>query len=317
MRYRATDIDRIAKHIMQMVEEDLIGSGIFYRTFFRCKSSKSLNKKLINKNSDGSFKYGSDRKKLQDIMGVRVNLYFIDDLDLITNFVRTKYANLFEDATIDQNTTTEFKPIRINLIFRLPEKFLGEFRQVVSDQRIDSTFELQLRTVHSEGWHEVEHDLRYKCQNDWEPYPEMSRIFNGYLAALETQEWSMIQLFDQLSHKHYKKGNINALLKTKLRIRFDDNSLSPRLEELIKNNGSFIRELYKLNRISVISLLLYQRPLVPLNLDNIVYIINTFFIKDPIVTSWTPEIILNTLKTTTRFANDIPAIKAKELLEHG
>jgi putative GTP pyrophosphokinase len=296
MKYRPNDIDRIAKLITQRVEEDFANSGIFYRIFFRCKSSGSLNEKLETKNLDGSLKYDGRNKFLRDIIGIRVNLYFVDDLEIVTEFIQSKYKSLFEEETIDENNTTEFKPTRINLIFKVPTEFLSEFRGVIKDQRIDSTFELQLRTVLSEGWHEVEHDLRYKCQSDWDPYPEMSRMFNGYLAALETQEWSMLQLFNQISYNHYKNDNLSALIRTKLRIRFTDDESTPRVASLIQDSDAFRREFFKLDRGRIIRLLLNGTHPFPLSFDNIIYLINYCFIRDENILASTPEFILSSLK---------------------
>ncbi|MBK7959276.1 MAG: hypothetical protein IPK03_14995 [Bacteroidetes bacterium] len=36
---------------------------------------------------------------------------------------------------------------------------------MVNNSLVDSTFEVQLRTILSEGWHEIDHDLRYKSIN--------------------------------------------------------------------------------------------------------------------------------------------------------
>ena len=57
-----------------------------------------------------------------------------------------------------------------DFISALPEGFKG---------RIEPTFKIQIRTVFSEGWHEVEHDLRYKCKDDWEGCELYSHTLNG------------------------------------------------------------------------------------------------------------------------------------------
>lgn len=295
MNYRPNDIDRLAKQIMQEVASDFSNSGIFHRVFFRCKSNKSLDRKLSITNSDGTLKYDSKDKRIRDLVGIRVNLYFVDDLEIITEFIKSKYADLFEEETIDENKTTEFKPTRINLIFRIPRAYISEFRQVVKDDRIDATFELQLRTIFSEGWHEVEHDLRYKCQSDWEPYPEMSRMFNGFLAALETQEWSMIQLFDRIAYQHYKNDNLNGLIRMKFRIRFEDAGLSPDLVQLINSNDVLQKDMFKLDRNKFVDILLKKTPMVPLTFDNVFFIINYYFLRNDAILSRMPEILAGQL----------------------
>ena len=53
-----------------------------------------------------------------------------------------------------------------------------------------------------EGWHEIEHDMRYKTNfaDDafWKGNPDLSRILNCIVANLELCDWSMIHLFDQI-----------------------------------------------------------------------------------------------------------------------
>ncbi len=200
MNYNPRDIERIAKSVASEIEDEIAKAGIFYRIFFRCKDQKSLSRKLDSKTKEGEAKYNGTSKFLRDIIGIRVNLYFVDDLNIVTNYIKEKYQSRFLEETIDQNKATEFKPTRINIIYSLQNDYKTEFREVVPDVRIDSAYELQLRTVFSEGWHEVEHDFRYKCSDDWTLYPDLSRTFNGILASLETHEWSTIQMFERLSY---------------------------------------------------------------------------------------------------------------------
>ncbi|WP_202796549.1 hypothetical protein, partial [Thermophagus xiamenensis] len=63
---------------------------------------------------------------------------------------------------------------------------------------IDNTFEVQLRTILSEGWHEVDHSLRYKCKDDWKDYPDQERLLNGIYAALETNDSTLKSLFREI-----------------------------------------------------------------------------------------------------------------------
>jgi putative GTP pyrophosphokinase len=292
MIYNPRDIERIARDITLKLEDEIVNAGIFYRIFFRCKNNKSLNKKLMNLGENGTEKYNSEGKLLRDIIGIRINLYFAEDLELLTNFIKEKYKHSFVEETIDQNNTTEFKPTRINLIYRIPEEYSTEFREVVKDQRIDSTYELQLRTIFSEGWHEVEHDLRYKCKDDWHDYPELSRTFNGILASLETHEWSIIQLFERLSYSHYKAGKI----RTKLRIRFEDLIITKRLSSLLESDDSFKKDFFKLDRNTIVFFLLKNKLHFPTTLENIIYLINHFFIRNKAVSEITPEVLIENFK---------------------
>ncbi len=296
MNYNPRDIERIARSVASEIEDEIAKAGIFYRIFFRCKDQKSLNGKLNSITKGGDAKYNGTSKFLRDIIGIRLNLYFADDLNIVTSYIKEKYQSRFIEETIDQNNTTEFKPTRINIIYSLPNDYQAEFREVVPDVRIDSVFELQLRTVFSEGWHEVEHDFRYKCSDDWILYPELSRTFNGILASLETHDWSTIQMFERLSYSHYKSGDISAMIRTKLRIRFSDFNLSDALRNIMEKENGLQKEFFKLDRNSIVTFLLVNRIGIPSNLENIIYLINYFFIENSAIINITPEELLDDFK---------------------
>jgi hypothetical protein len=61
---------------------------------------------------------------------------------------------------------------------------------------------------------------------DWEGNEVESRKLNGIYATLETSEWTMIKIFDELAYKHYKK-NWNSMLRQKFRLRLTAQELYP------------------------------------------------------------------------------------------
>src|SRR5690606_280477 len=108
-----------------------------------------------------------------------------------------------------------------------------EIKNTNSDfELIDNTFEIQFRTTLSEGWHEVDHLMRYKCKSDWQELTSESRMLNGIYATLETNDQALKALFDDISYHHYKAKQWEAMLRNKLRLRF---SLNKRDEEIIQH----------------------------------------------------------------------------------
>jgi ppGpp synthetase/RelA/SpoT-type nucleotidyltranferase len=296
MNYRPSDLNRVVKNLTELIEKDLGASGLFYRIFSRVKSPKSLKKKLGTTDESGNVKYDGLSKSLRDIIGIRINLYFVDDQKILLKYLKEKYRAQFLEEAVDILTDTEFRPSRVNMIFRLPQEFQQEFRSVIPDIRVDATFELQLRTVFSEGWHEVEHDFRYKCPDDWKSYTGLSRTFNGMLAAVETHEWGMIKLFEELSYSHYKSANYSAMIRMHLRIRIEDNLLSEDLSECIGQEGPFIKDFFKLERGILIDFLLKQSLSLPFTVDNLLYLINFFFIRNSNILLRTPDELASEFK---------------------
>ncbi len=288
--YQTRDIERICKSIVTSIDDELARVGLFFRIFSRVKTNSSKDNKIKTKGIDY---YDGINKLIQDVIGIRVILYFSDDIPIVYKHLKDFFELV--DETVDQNEETKFAPTRINLIFRIPSVLIKEFTEVIQDPVIDSTYEIQLRTILSEGWHEVDHDLRYKCQDDWVNNKDLSRSFNGILASLETSEYSILRLFDQLSFRHYKQKDKVATFRTKFRMRFIDYSISNELEILLNDN--LCREIFKLNRTDVIKFLFESNILMPLTLEALIFIINYQFIKNENILEITPSEIINDLKT--------------------
>ncbi len=270
----------VARQIQNDIERELSKLGLLCRVFSRQKSEQSLMKK-INKEKG---KYSLTGKKIQDMVGVRVVLYFLDDIEIACKKLDKVFKKNSE--SIDEASTDNFGPTRCNYIYYLPEKVLPDCQFLKTGMPIDNTFEVQFRTTLSEGWHEVEHDLRYKCKEDWNSYDDYSRALNGIYATLETSDWSMLQIFESLAYNHYKKKHIEALLRSKLRLRLQD-TLTEDLKSIIHNKNLY-KEIYRLDRKKILSKLLVHNFSIPITMDNIIYVMNFFFFEDPDISEAMP-----------------------------
>ncbi len=291
--YQNRDLERVCRNTAQLLDEKLARIGVFFRVFSRIKESDSTIRKIHGK---GEGYYDGKSKFLRDVIGIRVVLYFSDDIILVKKYLKGLFE--FIEETIDENDVTEFAPTRVNLIFRLPKDLIQEFEDVTNDKRLDSTFEVQIRTILSEGWHEIEHDLRYKCSDDWIKNTDLSRNLNGILATLETSEYSILRLFEQLSYRHYKEKNISATIRTKFRLRFISDTFSDSLTD--KLTDQFLREVFKLDRLEVIEYMCQSNFVFPISMENLIYIINYYSVKNESILEITPDLILEELKNDVR-----------------
>ncbi|TLS54133.1 hypothetical protein FE782_01950 [Paenibacillus antri] len=274
--------DSLLKDVEVQIKNELDKIGLFYRIFSRVKTTESLLYKMEEK------EYGPD-KKLQDLFGVRIVLYFNDDIEICETVVTRKFQKI--DESRDHPDSSTFKPTRTNLIFRLDEKTSNLIEPVTRKHFIDNTFELQLRTVFSEGWHEVEHDLRYKCKEEWEGYVDHSRTLNGLVATLETCDWSIVQLFTELSYRNYKDNNLIPMIRNKFRLRFANKPLDHDMEEVLKSDKELVKKLYRVDRDTVLFTLSKISISLPLTFDNIIYICNYLFMKNEEILELTPLIL--------------------------
>lgn len=267
-------LETITHQIEKKLKSELDRCGLMYRMFSRVKTKESIDEKIVKKN------YRKENKKITDIIGIRITLYFQDDVNLVYNILK-KQEN-YDHESIDPHSIEEFKPVRCNLTFRLQNHHLSETTTILSEDLdiIDTKYEVQIRTVLSEGWHEVEHDLRYKCKDDWDNHDDLNRNLNGIFATLETSEFSMLQTFEMLAYRHYKATKIPALIKTKFRLRIIRESLSNELYELLESDKELLKKIFRVNRKSFLSKLYKSKIYIPLTLENLILLINHFEIND-------------------------------------
>lgn len=271
-------LKNILKHIQDEILLEIDRIGIHCRVHSRIKEVDSLNEKIERK---GSGYYSKEGKKVQDICGFRITTYFIEDVKLLWDIFERKYEKVDEsNDTITQENLAVFQPVHKNLICRM-NKFdsetLEELKSITGNEifsLIDNTFEIQFRTTLSEGWHEIDHVLRYKCKSDWEEFIEESRMLNGIYATLETSDKALKSLFSDLSYQHYKKRNWEAMLRTKFRIKFSKEPLDREICDIFDNTTELAKQIFRIDREELIEQIALSKLHIPLSFNNIVYLLN-------------------------------------------
>lgn len=275
-----TFLDTILGSIVDELEADLSRCGFMYHIFWRTKTERSIKEKL-EKKAEG---YLRDGKKMQDLLALRITLYFSDDVEILHQYLKKQPLFLLE--TIDTDDDRTFCPKRLNMIMRVPEDWqssLNDYLRRTYPQwadLLDSTYEIQIRTILSEGWHEVEHDLRYKCQDDWNEFKDESRLLNGIFATLESSEWSMLTLFDKMAYSFYRKRNWTNMVRNKMRIRFYDKGLSDSVNTYLREHPDIGKCLYKVRRKKVIDFVLNNDFQFPLQYDTVIHLLNRVDVQD-------------------------------------
>nr|VFJ90406.1 MAG: hypothetical protein BECKLFY1418A_GA0070994_101138 [Candidatus Kentron sp. LFY] len=282
----------IAEQLKTEIESELSRAGLLFRVFARAKSHESIQSKLSRKS------YGTieNERKMQDLYGVRIALYFPDDSDLAQRLLKSKFEYDECSSTIDLPTDATFGPTRSNLIFRLPKSIMNQSTTLQTEARIDGTFEVQFRTVFSEGWHEIDHDLRYRCKNDWNNHKDLNRAMNGFIATLETCDWAVTKLFDDLAWRHYKAKEWLPMLRTKFRLRWQSQDINHDLENLLNMDNDFSKSLFKVDRQELLAKILESKIDLPINPSNLVYLSNFFFIHSEHMSKITPRPVTDELE---------------------
>lgn len=243
----STVMNNPEKDIENIICKKLDKCGIMYRSFSRTKEKESVKKKIELKRDI----YSRDGKKMQDLVGIRIVLYFRDDVDICINILE----NLFEvdNYEYDKPDIDTFKPQRINYVFKIPTNIMKIPDIISSECLIDNTFEVQIRTIFSEGWHEVEHDIRYKFLNEWNTVPDLSRELNGILAVLEICDHNIMSICEQLAYKKYKEKDWDSMIRNKFRLRFAHQQLDAKLSQILSANPKLAKKILRFERAKLIN----------------------------------------------------------------
>lgn len=281
-------INNPEKDIKNFICKKLDKCGIMYRIFSRTKEKESVKKKIKRKRDI----YLRDGKKLQDLVGIRIVLYFRDDIDICIKILE----NLFDvdNFEYDKPDIETFKPQRINYVFKTPRDIMEIPDNISSDCLIDNTFEVQIRTIFSEGWHEVEHDIRYKFWDEWNTVPNLSRELNGILAVLEICDHNIMSICEQLAYKKYKEKDWDSMIRNKFRMRFAHQQLDANLSQILTGNPKLAKKILRFERERIIYF--FAENTLPRNCNNVVYIINEIQLHNKSIACITPAVIMEKCK---------------------
>lgn len=299
--------NNIASNIEARISAVLDKTGIYYRIFSRQKSEDSIKKKLESKKDE----YSENGKKMQDFVGIRVVFYFKDDIDTFLNILRSwdsydtanesnSNLELFQlEDTIRSSgikqlenlvplTDKVFMPERMNLVMKMDKYETELFLDLMSAQTsynfklIDNTYEIQLRTVLSEGWHEVEHDLRYKTRKEtwWNECQEESRLLNGIYAALISNESQLASIVDDIAYKAYLNKEWDTMIRFHFRRRTKENKLSTNISTYLNGHKEVAKRIYRFNRNMLVDILNRIPIKMDITTDLIAFVVNRYSIRD-------------------------------------
>jgi len=283
-------LELIEKKLKDKLVNELVRTGLLFRLFSRVKEETSIKEKFSRK----KYSIESGEKLMQDLIGFRITTYFHDDLKIIIDLCQKLFHKV--ELIYDEPDAEVFKPLRKNMICKMPKEVDEIYQDIKKTNSefnlIDNTFEIQFRTTLSEGWHEVDHLMRYKCKPDWLTLTEESRMLNGIYATLETNDQTLKALFDDISYHHYKARRWEAMLRNKLRLRFNLQNLDSEITSYLDDNPEIGKRLFKLNRHKLITEYINSPLSFPTTFDNWMYFINFAFIQDKFITDKTPEFMV-------------------------
>lgn len=242
--------DVVRVDLLSILEEKLKKAGFYYRVAYRVKAVDSTVNKLIYKDYRRVGGENED-KKMQDLIGIRIMLYFTDDVDICRSLLDTLFVEPGE-WEITENNEYEFKAMKVNGIFKLPGYLSKTIVNPMLSDYMDDTFEVQVRTNSFEGWHEIEHDLRYKGSAFGIGNEALARKMNSILATLELCDDSFVQLLEDLGHQHYKFHKWGDMIRCHYRLKLNSEPMHPLIKEVFDENTELAKLFFKFDRTKVI-----------------------------------------------------------------
>ena len=94
--------------------------------------------------------------------------------------------------------------------------------------------------------------MRYKHKNTWESFPTLSRELNGILATLQTSEWTLIKICEEVVYSCYKKKDWNGMIRNKLRIRLKGDGLSGYIATYLDGNAEVAKKILNYSKMQLI-----------------------------------------------------------------
>ena len=270
------EINNVKMSLLNTLVTKLNNAGIYFNSTSRLKSESSL----LHKLETGKYSMQEGGRKIQDIIGIRINLFYLEDMDICEKILEETF--LLDNWSKTKNEENKFEAQKCNGVFRIPSKYLRNIPASVWNKPFDQTFEVQLRTVLFEGWHEIEHEMRYKYKlgsdsketDLWTGHEDLSRVMNSIIANLELCDWSIMQIFNSIHDSQYKEKNWENAIRSKYRLRITQDPLKPELREYLDNNPDIVAQFHTVSKRELVEILLnkkYHKELTP---DRVIYLIN-------------------------------------------
>lgn len=274
------EINNVKMSLLNTLVTKLNNAGIYFNSTSRIKSESSL----LHKLETGKYSMQEGGRKIQDIIGIRINLFYLEDMDICEKILEETF--LLDNWSKTKNEENKFEAQKCNGVFRIPSKYLRNIPASVWNKPFDQTFEVQLRTVLFEGWHEIEHEIehemryKYKLGSDsketdlWTGHEDLSRVMNSIIANLELCDWSIMQIFNSIHDSQYKEKNWENAIRSKYRLRITQDPLKPELREYLDNNPDIVAQFHTVSKRELVDILLnkkYHKELTP---DRVIYLIN-------------------------------------------
>lgn len=148
------------------------------------------------KSEGGHPKYSEPLEQIQDQIGARVIVFYLQDVETLSRNVE-EYFRKIESQSIVPDSEAEFGYFGKHFVLFLPSDL---FDDQIPAAQAPKFFELQIKTLFQHAWAEANHDLAYK------PNENLTADQKRKIAFTAAQSWGADQMFcdlvGQLGHRN-------------------------------------------------------------------------------------------------------------------
>lgn len=180
-------LKKLACRLEEQLKDHLGNMPRIDRISARAKSVNRFVKKADTK-VDGQRKYLEPLKDIQDQLGARIVIFYLDDIEPVSEEIEA-YYNKIETQVIEPQSENEFSYFGKHYVLHLQEDLLGDD---LCQSEAPRFFELQIKTLFQHAWSEANHDLGYK------PQSQLTLEEKREIAFTAAQAWGADRIFSRL-----------------------------------------------------------------------------------------------------------------------
>ncbi len=191
---------------------------------------------IEQKSSSGRFKINKTITELQDLVGFRIILLFLSDIDKVLNLFKDSFSVERNYYTQDRLKSDQFGYSSLHIIAKIPT----EWMKVPSFKGLDNiSFEIQVRTLSQHMWAEVSNIFQYKQEENTPK--ELLRSIGRLSALLETVDLE----FERLTNlREDYINNIPSEPSKKTDIELNVDVLAETMDKMLPENNKAFDEDY-------------------------------------------------------------------------
>lgn len=178
----------LARKLAAHLQGNVQGIPRVDRVVTRAKSPDRFIAKAAKVGSDGAHKYADPLGQIQDLVGARIIVFYLDDVEAVSKAINAYYRRI-EQRDLIPESVTEFGYVGKHYILAFPEDVIDDD---ADRSKTPEFFELQIKTLFQHAWSEAEHDLGYK------PEEPLTPLQSRQMAFTAAQAWGADQIFQSL-----------------------------------------------------------------------------------------------------------------------